>query len=97
MALKRYELAYVLQPNLADDAFATHGQRIGETVKGLGGEIGKVNVWGRRRLAYPIDGFREGYYVIAQMQLPPEGVVELDRALKLNEAVIRHLVVRLDK
>lgn len=96
MALRKYELAYVLQPNLPDDQFGEQGQRIGATVKGLGGEMGRMNNWGRRRLAYPIKGFREGYYVIAQLQLPPEQVAELERALRLNEAVIRHLVVSVE-
>jgi len=56
-----------------------------------------VDPWGKRRLAYPIRKQREGYYVVMQVQLPPEAISELERRLELSEEVLRYLLVRTDK
>jgi small subunit ribosomal protein S6 len=68
-----------------------------ELIESRGGAVTKVNFWGRRRLAYPINEIREGYYVFLNMDYPPQQLVELERSLHLNDRVIRHLVVRLDE
>jgi small subunit ribosomal protein S6 len=59
--------------------------------------VQEVQPWGRRRLAYPIARYRDGVYVLSRLQLRPETTVEIERALKLTESVIRHLLVRADK
>jgi small subunit ribosomal protein S6 len=61
-----------------------------------GGEVTRLDMWGTRRLAYPINHLREGQYVFMLTKLPPSTVVELDRALNLTENVVRHLFVRAD-
>jgi small subunit ribosomal protein S6 len=55
-----------------------------------------VEPWGRRRLAYPIGAFRDGFYIVTRFKMPPEESDTLERNLRLNESVLRHLVVRLD-
>ncbi len=60
------------------------------------GQVLKVNQWGRRKLAYPIEHHRDGFYVFIDTILTPETVAELDRTLKVSEEVLRHLIKRRD-
>jgi len=84
----------VLDPNLDETALEAMNNRIQTLITQRGGSSENVDGWGRRRLAYPIGRFRDGYYVLSRVQLPPTATVEIERALKLNESVIRHLLVR---
>jgi small subunit ribosomal protein S6 len=86
----------VLDPNLDESAIEAMTNRIHALVTQRGGTIGEVDVWGRRRLAYPIGRYRDGFYILNRLQLPPNAAVEIERALKLAEPVIRHLLVRSD-
>ncbi|HZQ37927.1 MAG TPA: 30S ribosomal protein S6, partial [Dehalococcoidia bacterium] len=61
------------------------------------GEVTNVDRWGRRRLAYPIQRFTEGTYVVTELTLPAPSVAELDANLRISEDVIRHLIVRKDE
>ena len=61
-----------------------------------GGAVVKVNTWGRRRLAYPIERHRDGLYYFLDLSLTPQSVLEIDRNLKVSEEVIRHLIVKRD-
>lgn len=93
---RAYELGFIIPSNVSE----ADTQSVIETVQGwikeLGGEVTNVDYWGRRRLAYPILDFREGYYVFLTMDYPPENIAALERNIKLNDQIIRHLVVRLD-
>jgi small subunit ribosomal protein S6 len=84
----------VLDPNLDDAAIEALNTRIQNMVTQRGGTIDNVEAWGRKRLAYPIGRFRDGVYILSRFQLPPNGAAEIERALKLTESVIRHLLVR---
>ena len=68
-----------------------------EIVGSYGGEVLESKLWGLRRLAYPIRDYEEGQYVMMDIGLEQAGFTELERILKLNELVIRHLVVRVDE
>ena len=92
--MRDYELMVVLDPNLDETALEAINTRIQTLVTQRGGTIENVDGWGRRRLAYPIGRYRDGFYVLSRVQLPPNAAVEIERALKLNESVIRHLLVR---
>ena len=89
-----YEMVLVVQPELEEDALAALVEKISQTITDLGGTVQDVTPWGRRRLAYHIRNYRDGFYHLIRMQLPTEGVRSLERSLKLMEDVIRHLVVR---
>ncbi|GAB4414888.1 MAG: 30S ribosomal protein S6 [Anaerolineae bacterium] len=93
---RAYELGFIIPSNVTE----AETDSVIDTVKGwiesLGGEVTNTDKWGRRRLAYPIDDYREGYYVFLRMDMPPAKVSELERNLLLSDKVIRHLVVRLD-
>jgi small subunit ribosomal protein S6 len=84
----------VLDPNLDEAAIDALNTRIQTLVTQRGGTVDNVDTWGRKRLAYPVGRFRDGFYILSRVQLPPTAAVEIERALKLTESVIRHLLVR---
>ncbi|MGB9594079.1 MAG: 30S ribosomal protein S6 [Anaerolineae bacterium] len=94
---REYELTFVIRPDKDDEGFAAVTDKVAGYVKAAGGEVTSTNLWGRRRLAYPIRRFAEGYYVFMLIQMDANGLAELDRSLRLNEDIIRHLVVRKDE
>lgn len=91
-----YELAFILNPEVNEEQTQTILGRVSQVVANHGGQIVKVNQWGRRRLAYPIERHRDGLYVFIDMILTPETVIELERTLKVSEEVLRHMVKRRD-
>lgn len=95
--MRPYELVFIVAPTLEDDGVQAQVESVTNRVVQHGGEVTKVNIWGRRKLAYPIKKFREGHYVVLNMQCPAEAVKEIERDLLISENVIRHLVVRLDE
>lgn len=95
--MRRYELMLVLRPDLADDKTQAVLDRTTRSISGSGGQIVKVAPWGRRRLAYPIERYREGSYHIVLFDAPAEAIVELERGLLITEEVLRHLVTRVER
>jgi len=91
-----YELGFILTPEVNEEQTRAILERIEQTVNNHGGQVMRVNQWGRRRLAYPIQHNRDGFYVFIDMVLTPETVSELDRMLKVSEEVLRHLIKRRD-
>ena len=91
-----YELGFILNPEVSEEQTRAILERIEQIVRNYDGQTVKVNQWGRRRLAYPIQHHRDGYYVFIDMILTPETVLELDRNLKVSEEVLRHLITRRD-
>ena len=92
--MRRYELMLVLRPDVADDRAQAVIDRTTRQISAGGGQIVKVAPWGRRRLAYPIDRFREGSYHIVVFESPAEVIAELERSLQITEEVLRYLVTR---
>jgi small subunit ribosomal protein S6 len=84
----------ILDPDLEEKTIAPSLEAFLNVVKADGGEVRKVDVWGRRRLAYEIDHGNEGIYAVLEVSATPAAVAELDRQLNLNEAVIRTKVTR---
>jgi small subunit ribosomal protein S6 len=93
-AVRRYELMLVLKPDVPDERAAAVIDRTTRYVVASGGQIVKVAPWGRRRLAYPIDRYREGSYHIVVFEAPAEAIAELERSLQITEDVLRSLVTR---
>lgn len=90
----------LINPEVNDEALTAEIDQITGLVSGTGAEIQSVKrdaPWGRRRLAYPISRFRDATYVVYQFQGAASRVRDIERELKLNERVIRYLVVRLDE
>jgi small subunit ribosomal protein S6 len=95
--MRRYELMLVLRPDVADDKAQAVIDRTTRQISTGGGQIVKVAPWGRRRLAYQIDRYREGSYHIVLFEAPPEAIGELERTLLITEEVLRHLVTRVER
>ena len=91
-----YELGFILNPEVGEEQTRSIMERIEQIVRNSDGQVVRVNQWGRRRLAYPIEHYRDGNYVFIDMILAPETVLELDRTLKVSEEVLRHLIKKRD-
>lgn len=92
-----YEGMYVVKATLSDDARHKALDRIQNGITNHGGEVLKVHDQGRRRLAYPIDGLREGHYYLIYFNAPPASINELWQEYHLNEDLIRFLTIKTDK
>jgi small subunit ribosomal protein S6 len=95
--MRRYELMLVLKPDVPDDRVQAVLEKVTRQLVGAGGQVVKQAPWGRRRLAYQIDRYREGSYHILHFDAAPESIVDLERTLLITEEVLRHLVVRVDR
>lgn len=91
-----YELGVIFSPEASEEETRSILDRIEQIVANHGGQIVKVNQWGRRRLAYPIERHRDGFYVFIDMVLTPETVIEIERTLKVSEIVLREMVRKRD-
>lgn len=95
--MRHYEMMIILDPGLEESTVQPSLEQFLAVVKTDGGNVDKVDVWGRRRLAYEIDHKAEGIYAVVDMRAEPGSVRELDRQLGLNEAVLRTKVLRLEQ
>ena len=96
MAQRAYEAMVILDPNVGEDQLAAATQRVQEHITTRGGDIQKVDTWGRRRMYYPVKHLRDGHYVVYTFNAEPRRVSELEQAWRISEDVLRHLVVRQD-
>lgn len=96
-AVRQYELIYIISPETSDEGVADLHNQVEGIVGQFGGEIEKSENWGRRRLAYEIDHYKEGTYVLELINGPGDLVKELGRRLRVSDHVIRHLIVRVDE
>jgi small subunit ribosomal protein S6 len=94
--MRRYEMMIILDPALEERTVQPSLDQFLKVVTTAGGSVDKVDVWGRRRLAYEIDKKSEGIYTVVDLMAEPEAVKELDRQLNLNEAVLRTKILRPD-
>jgi small subunit ribosomal protein S6 len=94
--MRHYEVMVILDPTLEERTVAPSLDQFLSVVKNDGGSVEKVDVWGRRRMAYEIDKHVEGIYAVVDLQANPAAVQELDRQLNLNESVLRTKVLRPD-
>ena len=94
--LRHYEVMVILDPTLDERTVGPSIDTFLNVVKTDGGTVEKVDIWGRRRLAYEINKHAEGIYAVIDMQARPASVQELDRQLNLNESVLRTKVLRPD-
>ena len=92
--MRRYELMVILDPNLEERTVTPSLDQFLGVVKNDGGSVEKVDVWGRRRLAYDIQKKSEGIYAIVDLTAEPATVKELDRQLNLSETILRTKVIR---
>jgi small subunit ribosomal protein S6 len=95
--MRHYELMVILDPDVEERTVAPSLDQFLAVVKNDGGNVEKVDIWGRRRMSYEIAKKAEGIYAVVDLQAEPATVKELDRQLNLNEAVLRTKVIRPDR
>jgi len=94
--MKAYELLYFVAPTLDEEARAAVETRIEGVITEAQGSIDNVDNWGKRKLAYEIKNLTEGDYILVDFHADPTQIAELDRVLRINDAVVRHMIVRRD-
>ena len=95
--MREYESLYVLRPDLENEQTQDLINRFKEVVSNQGGEVLDVTEWGKRRLAYEINEYREGYYVIMKFKDDNNVTAELERLMRINDSVMRYLTTRVDE
>jgi small subunit ribosomal protein S6 len=91
-----YELIYVVNTVLNDDQITDICDRVVAYIREHDGEIVEEERWGSRRLAYPIEKKRNGHYALVWFRSGPDFIARLDRALRINDDILRHMVLRYD-
>jgi small subunit ribosomal protein S6 len=94
--IRHYELGLVINPDLSDEQLEAQIVRVGQAIETRGGQIAHLDRWGRRRMAYPINRHRDGYYVFFDMELDSTVVGDVDRFLLVQENLLRYLLTMVD-
>ncbi|AHL73512.1 30S ribosomal protein S6 [Bacillus altitudinis MN12] len=92
--MRKYEVMYIIRPTVDDEAKKAVIDRFNNVLTSNGAEITGTKDWGKRRLAYEINDFREGFYQIVNVQSDAAAVQEFDRLAKISDDIIRHIVVK---
>ncbi|KSU59088.1 30S ribosomal protein S6 [[Bacillus] enclensis] len=92
--MRKYELMYIVRPNIDDESKKAVVERFDNVLTTNGAEIIESKDWGKRRLAYEINDFRDGFYQLVKMNANTEAVNEFDRLAKISDDIIRHIVVK---
>ncbi|MEK5009552.1 30S ribosomal protein S6 [Bacillus sp. FSL K6-3312] len=92
--MRKYEVMYIIRPTVDDDAKKAVIERFNNVLTSNGAEITGTKDWGKRRLSYEINDFREGFYQIVNVQSDAAAVQEFDRLAKISDDIIRHIVVK---
>jgi small subunit ribosomal protein S6 len=94
--LPSYELVYIVNPNINEEILPEAINKVTDIVKKAGGNVTEVTQWGRKRLAYPIKRFYEGNYILAKVEMETPSVKKIDAGLRMNDDLLRHMVIRQD-
>ena len=92
--MKAYELLFFVAPTISDEDRVAVMKRIETTLAEGAGKVDNVDEWGKRKLAYEINGLTDGDYTLVNFHADPQNVAELDRVLRINDAVVRHMIVK---
>jgi len=94
--LRPYEILFVLKPDLEEEATNAAIEKFANLIQQNQGTVEQINRWGKKRMAYEIKDFRDGYYTLILFQGEPATAKELDRVMRLSDEVLRHIIVRRD-
>lgn len=92
--MRKYEVVFILRPELDEEKNTAVIEKFKDLVVNQGGEIIKLDKWGKRRLAYEVKDVREGFYVVLHINAESKVSSELDRVFKITDEVLRHIIVR---
>ena len=91
--MKSYEILYIVKP-YEDEKFEAVVEKFNTLITNNGGVIEKTDRWGKKRLAYEMQGLNEGLYVLVTFIAEPAAVKELDRVMKITDEILRHMIIR---
>ena len=91
--MKAYELLFIVAPSTDEETRANTMNRIQGVITSAEGSVDNVDEWGKRKLAYEINGLSDGDYTLIDFHTDPQSIAELDRVLRINDAVVRHMIV----
>lgn len=94
--MRNYEMVFILNPDLDEEKLSAAVEKVSNLINNNGGEVAKLDNWGKKRLAYEIKDLHEGYYYLVEFKGTPETAKELDRVLKISEEVLRFMIIRKD-
>ena len=92
--MKAYELLFIVNPAIDDETRLATSKRIDSTITEQGGKITNVEEWGKKKLAYEINGLADGDYTLIDFQADPDSIAELDRVLHIMDSVVRYMITR---
>ena len=92
--VKKYEVMFIAKP-LEEAEVTPIVEFISNLLTKNGAKIEKVDLWGKRRLAYPVKKQNDGYYVLINFEIEPDAIFEIDRVIKIREEILRHLIVKI--
>ncbi len=92
--LQDYEMVFIVSPEIADEELEGKVNNVSEFITGREGVMSEVEVWGKRKLAYPLKHFLEGNYVLARFKLSPVRCRELEANIEISEDILRHLLIK---
>ena len=91
--MTEYEVMFIIATALEDDKKESTIEFVKEIISSSSGAVGKTDIWGNRKLAYPINKKNEGYYVVMEFEGSADLPKELDRRMKISDSIIRHLII----
>lgn len=92
--MRSYECAVIVTPAANDESIKTGTAKYTKVIAGNGGEITEIETWGRRKLAYEINHHREGFYFFYRFRGPNALLDELGRQMRIDESIIRHMIIQ---
>ncbi|MDH7577358.1 MAG: 30S ribosomal protein S6 [Bacillota bacterium] len=92
--MRAYEVLFVLRPDLEEEATSAAIEKFAALIQQNKGAVEQISRWGKKRMAYEIQDYREGFYTLMLFQGEPETARELDRVMRISDEVLRHLIVR---
>ncbi|GAB4544404.1 MAG: 30S ribosomal protein S6 [Anaerolineae bacterium] len=95
--MRQYELTYIIASDVDEQEYNETLAQVQKWIEEVGGSVVGTDQWGRRKLAYQIREFTEGYYITLRTDMEPHTTAELERNLQLSERVIRHILLRADE
>jgi small subunit ribosomal protein S6 len=90
--MRNYEIAYIADAELDPQGLEELEGKVKSWIEAAGGKPGKVDAWGKKKLAYPIQKKNEGFYTFIEAEMPPLAPSEVEREMRLNEQVLRFMV-----
>lgn len=92
--MSNYELVYIVSPSVTEEELPNILDKVGDILKKAGGNITETNQWGKRKLAYPIQKFNEGSYILTKFESETTSVKNIGSGLKLSDEILRYLIVK---